>query len=62
MQGKKCVHEGVELPLNSSTLGTYTGLVDFLKQSRMNHLQNTLLPYMVLVGDTDSKETFAWLR
>ena len=33
-------------------------LVDFLIRSCMNHL----LPYMVLAGDTDSKETFVQLR
>ena len=29
MRGKKCVYEGVELPLISSTVGTYTGSCGF---------------------------------
>ena len=29
MRGKKCIYEGVELPLTSSTVGTYTGSCGF---------------------------------
>ena len=51
MRGKKGIHEGVELPLTSSTVEKYTGSCGFPNTVMYEQLQD-----MVLAGDTDWKE------
>ena len=59
MRGKKCIYEGIELTLTSSTVGIYTGSCGFpntvMYESFTEYL-TSILPNMVLAGDTDSKE------
>ena len=50
VRGKEYM-KGVELPLTSSTVGTYTGSCWLPNTVMYDHL----LPYMVLAGDTDSE-------
>ena len=59
VRGKEYM-KGVELLLTSSTVGTYTGSC-WLPNTVM-YESLILLSYMVLAGDTDSKEKFVQLR